>query len=255
MDRQYKHEKKSIFSFLQNQQFNKNNTKEAFLITEELMISSEILKMNEKINELSTKINQENLNSEINDLLKDLEYFLSTGNNNKKVCQFFFNSKMFLQIIECLSFCRTPYLSKLLTYIEKMLKNKNIARYLSKNKQFIRMILKLMKSENLFEICIKICEELFINSEELIAIGQFYKELEKNYLYADSTKLHTYCRILAIMIFDHKKMEFKQIFKYKENLKIRPVPKVTTENQSICYHLPNFLPNLVNVLRYFIFYL
>lgn len=88
-----------------------------------------------------------------------------------------------------------------------------------------------------------------MNSQDLIGISKIYKQLEENYLQLEQTKLDSYCRILAIMIFDHKKIEFKQIFKYKENLKIRPYPKVTTENQSICYHLPCFLSKLVGTLR------
>ena len=88
-----------------------------------------------------------------------------------------------------------------------------------------------------------------MNSQELIPIHKIYKELEANYNIVENNKLHSFCRILAIMIFDHKKIEFKQIFKYKDYLKIKPIPKVTTENQSICYHLPNFIEKLVSTLK------
>jgi hypothetical protein len=89
-----------------------------------------------------------------------------------------------------------------------------------------------------------------MNSQDMIPIFAVYKELLENYTLVEGHKLHSFCRILAIMIFDHKKIEFKQIFKYKDYLKIKPMPKITTENQSICYHLPNFVENLTKTLKY-----
>lgn len=90
-----------------------------------------------------------------------------------------------------------------------------------------------------------------MKSHDLIQISKIYQELSENYnIVIRNGKLDYFCRILAIMAFDHKKMEFKQIFRYKENLKIKPTFKVTTENQSVCYHLPNFLNKLISTLKY-----
>lgn len=51
------------------------------------------------------------------------------------------------------------------------------------------------------------------------------------------------------MVFDNKKIEFKQIFKYKDYLKLHPKPKTTTQNQNICFHLPNLLTELSATLK------
>ncbi len=51
------------------------------------------------------------------------------------------------------------------------------------------------------------------------------------------------------MVFDNKKLEFKQIFKYKDYLKLDAEAKTTTKNQNICLHLPNILKELTNSLR------
>lgn len=241
--------KESIFSIIKNKPLNKIDLKMTFQMNEEIAINAELIKMQEKVKELRYKISDDK--EDITQTIKDLEFILPTGNNNKKLNQIFFNSKIFIEVIECLKYTNQKFEVKLLNFIEKILKgNKHISNYLANNKEFIRTIFKLMKNENCFDSCIKICEEIFMNSQKLVPIYPFYKEIEENYKsVVEGTNLHTFCRILAIMVFDSKKMEFKQIFKYKEHLKIKPSPKVTTENQSICYHLPKFIHNLVVTLK------
>jgi hypothetical protein len=250
MERQYVHtnlNKKCLFSFLKNSHFQKLSSKHPADLIENTLLCTEIHKIEEKLNEITAKCIYEN--QKVSEILKEMEEYVSPGNNNKLLNQFFCNSKSFLKIVECLNFAHEVHYKKILNFIEKMLKNKSIARYLVKKKEFIKKILTLMHIDNLFEICIRICEEIFINSEDLIPIGDFYKEIEKVYKKVKNDKLNVFCRILAIMIFDYKKMEFKQIFKYKENLKLRPYPKATTENQSICYNLPNFLAILIQSFK------
>lgn len=250
MERKYLHEnlnKKSLFTFLNHSNYHKLSSKIPVDVTDDIYLTSEIQKMEDKLNEFCSKVVYQHQN--VTELLKDMEFYISRGNNNKIINTFFCNSKSFLKIVECLNFAHEFHHKKILNFIEKMLKNKNIARYLVKKKEFISAIFKMMRSDSLFEICIRICEEIFINSEDLIPIGDYYKEIEKVYLRVRHEKLHVFCRIMAIMIFDYKKMEFKQIFKYKENLKLRPYPKATTENQSICYNLPLFLDYLIDFFK------
>jgi len=250
MERKYLHSnsnKKCLFSFIQNSHFKRLSLKNPEELIEDALLAKEIQKIEEKLKELRSICINENQN--VADILKELEVFVSLGNNNKLLNQFFCNSKSFIEIVECLDFSHEIHLKKILNFIERMLKNKSIARYLVKKKEFIKKIFTLMYTDNLFEICIRICEEIFINSEDLIPIGDYYKEIEKIYNKVKNDKLNIFCRILAIMIFDYKKMEFKQIFKYKENLKLRPNPKATTENQSICYNLPDFMQNLMQSFK------
>lgn len=83
-------------------------------------------------------------------------------------------------------------------------------------------------------------------------MSELFNELFDIFLISVETeKLESFCRILAIMVFDNKKIEFKQIFKYKDYLKLHPKPKTTTQNQNICFHLPNLLKELTKTLKYF----
>jgi hypothetical protein len=249
MERHKPFEEKSIFYLLHNQDKNNfQNPKFFYNMSEEVILSAEIIKLQERVNELQRRVINEL--SDISEILKELEYYLPLGNNNKKLNQIIFSSKIFLPMIESLTYAKPRFIPKLLSFIEKMLRgNKHISRYLGSKPEFIKKILTFMKKESLFEISIKISEELFMNCGKLIPIGQFYKEIESVYLQNENSNLNTLCRVLAIMIFDHKKIEFKQIFKYRENMKIRPEPKVTTENQSVCFHLPKFLHNLVIAIK------
>jgi hypothetical protein len=151
--------------------------------------------------------------NKINEILKDLEILLPSYNNNKKLMQVFYHSKLFLNLIDIIDVVNQECLGKLLGFIEKLLKNnKNLSKYLSKNYDFINTVMKLMMVPEYFEICIKICEDLFINSQELIQISKLIY-LRKIYNIYSKNKLDTLCRILAILMFDHKKVDFKQIFK------------------------------------------
>lgn len=253
MERHNPYKNKSIFYLLHNtdkNDFHTQNQKFLFHMPEEsnLILSAELIKLQERVHELQRRVTNEL--SDITEILKELEYYLPLGNNNKKLNQIIFSSKIFLPIIESITYAKPRFIPKILAFIEKMLRgNKHISKYLGGKPEFIKKILNFMKKESLFEISVKISEEVFMDCNKLIPIGQFYKEIESVYLQNENSHLNTMCRVLAIMIFDHKKIEFKQIFKYRENMKIRPEPKVTTENQSVCYHLPKFLHNLVIVLK------
>ena len=156
-----------------------------------------------------------NDSAKIVEILKDLEILLPSYNNNKKLMQVFYHSKLFLNMISLIDIVSQEVLGKLLNFIEKLMKNnKNLSKYLSKNYDFINNIMKFMMIPEYFEVCIKICEDLFINSQELIQISKLIY-LKKIYILYGKSKLDTLCRILAILMFDHKKVEFKQIFKVK----------------------------------------
>ncbi len=215
----------------------------------------ENLKIKLAIDEIEIHARNNNSNKII-EILKDLEVLLPSYNNNKKLMQVFYHSKLFLNLINLIDVVGQETLGKLLIFIEKLLKNnKSLSKYLSKNYDFINSIMKLMMLPEYFEVGIKICEDLFINSQELIPISKLVY-LKKIYAFHSKTKLDTLCRILAILMFDHKKVEFKQIFKvfflliqYKNYLKIRPFYKITSENQSFCLNYNNFIPLLVSTLK------
>jgi hypothetical protein len=247
MERHSLDENKNFYFFLKS----KNQTnfgKEKYLtLSDDFLVNSQINKLLNIIEDLRRKILIDS--DEITNTMKELEYFLPQGQNNSKLKYLLYNTKSFLSVIECLNFVKKKNQGKILSLVEKMMRgDKYIAKYLSSNMDFIKKILILMEKSSNFEVCIKIMEEIFMNCNKLIPIKQFYEEISKNYQTSESN-FSTLCRILAIMIFDHKKMEFKQIFKYKENLRVSPSVKVTAENLTLCLHLPKFLHNLVKAIR------
>ena len=70
----------------------------------------------------------------------------------------------------------------------------------------------MINFKELIEICIKICEELLINRTDLLSIS-LLTNFNSNYTRTKLSQLDFFCRLLAILIFDHKKIEFKQKFK------------------------------------------
>jgi hypothetical protein len=132
----------SMFNQFKKKNFEKINTnKIKFLIS----YGEELQNIQIKIDQVRSIITKENGN--IDDLIKDLELCLPSGNNNKNLCQIFFKSKTFLDLIELINIDNNKHLTKIIVFIEKLLKgNKHASKYLGKNMEFIRRIFILMKT-------------------------------------------------------------------------------------------------------------
>ncbi len=145
MERYFEGQKKSIYEFIRNRNFGKYDNIIPEKITELHNNSEEEKELKRLIKKLQKKISEEN---DITDLIKQLEYYLPLGNNNKLMNYLIYNSKNFLDIIECLNFVNSKNVLSLLNFIEKMIKtNTNISKYISNNKSFLRLILKLMQDK------------------------------------------------------------------------------------------------------------
>ena len=180
--------------------------------------------------------------------ISELEFLLATGNNDKNITKSFYSSKVFLDIIDILNISLPEYHEKLLTFIEKILSDKLVSKYLSKSEKLLPRILKFLTNPKTSESAIKISEILLING--LVSIDKMYSVISTVYNYmSKNKKLDLFCRVLGILIFDCRKIEIKQIFKSKETLKIKSFTKMTTENQSICIHMDKFLENIVDKLK------
>ncbi len=180
--------------------------------------------------------------------ISQLEFLLASGNNDKNISKSFYSSKVFLDIIDILNISLPEYHEKLLTFIEKILSDKLVSKYLSKSEKLLPKILKFLINPKISESAIKISEILLING--LVSIDKMYSVISSVYNYMSrNKKLDLFCRVLGILIFDCRKIEIKQIFKSKESLKIKSFTKMTTENQSICIHLEKFLENIVDKLK------
>ena len=146
MERYNQNQKKSIYEFIKNRNFGKYDQ----LIPEKILDfqfhNDEQNQLKKLINKLQKKILEDT--NETIDILKETEYFLPLGNNSKSMNYLLFNTRNFLDIIECLNSCRPRHILNLLNFIEKMLKhNSNISKYISNNKSFLRLILKLMQDK------------------------------------------------------------------------------------------------------------
>ncbi len=133
--------KSSTYAFIKNRNLENNNYDS---LLKKIDINSEIIKIQECILNLRRKVSSEK--EDISEFLKNLEYFLPIGNNNKNLEIYLYNSKLFLDIVECIQFAANKHIQSLLTFLEKIIRgNKYIARYLSKNMEFVRTIINLMK--------------------------------------------------------------------------------------------------------------
>ena len=180
--------------------------------------------------------------------ISKLNFLLASGNNDKNISKSFYSSKVFLDIIDILNISLPEYHEKLLTFIEKILSDKLVSKYLSKSEKLFPKILKFLINPKISESAIKISEILLING--LVSIDKMYSVISTVYNYMSrNKKLDLFCRVLGILIFDCRKIEIKQIFKSNESLKIKSFTKLTTENQSICIHMENFLENIVDKLK------
>jgi molybdenum cofactor biosynthesis enzyme MoaA len=103
------------------------------------------MELKKLIKKLQKKVIEE---LDITEIIKQLEYFLPLGNDHKLMNFLIFNSKNFIDIIECINYAKPKHMLNLLHFIEKMVKtNPNIAKYISNNKSFLKQILKLMQDK------------------------------------------------------------------------------------------------------------
>lgn len=185
----------------------------------------------------------------INKITSFLEFSLASGNNDRDIMGTFFISKLFLEFINAYNISLPEYREQLLNFFDKILYSKQIAKYLSKNQNLLPKILTFLNQSKPFEISIKISEVLLMNTQSLYPMQFMFKTINAIFHQMQmKDNLDVFCRILAILIFDYKKIGVKQCFKSKETLRIKPLTKITIENQSICLHFNKFFKKLVHKL-------
>jgi len=145
MERYFEGQKRSIYEFIRNRHFGKFDNIYPDKLFELLDDSEQQRELKKLIKKLQKKVLEE---QEISDIIKQLEFFLPVGNNNKLMNFLIYNTKSFLSIIECLNYTKPKHIMNLLVFIEKMIKaNSNIAKYVSYNISFLKLILKLMQDK------------------------------------------------------------------------------------------------------------
>lgn len=248
MERRVERSNKSIFECLQRARSLENN-----ILSQKNIISSiestniDFSKVQEYVKYLRNAVLKPN--KDIKRIISALEFYLETGNNSNNINISFYCSKIFIDCIELLEISRPEYFEKIFELLEKILNIKQIPKYLCQNINLLPKIFKFLKnpSVKIVESAIKISEVLLMDGlvpmdNMLNVITDIYDYMSKN------NKLDAFCRVLGILIFDCRKIEFKQIFKNKTISHIEPFTKIITKNQTICLHFNNFFENLVKKL-------
>lgn len=177
---------------------------------------------------------------------KEIESAFAKNSNNKQLRRMFFDSRLFLKVVDSVDTAQVDSMPGLFKLIENMLKNsKEITRYLSLNEAFIRRVFKTMLLSDCFESCVKIIEELAINSTAMIRIRPLANLLEDVFRKYEETRLEFICRIFAVLIYDNKKLEerFSVV-----NSKSNPEPKTSYENLMVIFSLPDCVNKLLKCL-------
>jgi hypothetical protein len=109
-------------------------------------VNSEIDAIDRLIHQLRSKCGKSN--EDITEVLKNLEFYLPLGNNDKEICQHLYYSKLFIGIIEALNTASDANTTKLLGFIERFVRgNRYLSKYLSRNICFVRKVFKLMMNQ------------------------------------------------------------------------------------------------------------
>ena len=243
--------KLSMFNYIKNSKYYSNEFLSAKNIQNSIQKNNlEYNKILYDLNQLTYLVTQPEKN--IKNYIEELEFLLDSGSNDKNLRIAFYSSKIFLDVINLLNITLPEYEQNLLIFIEKLLSNKLLSKYLSKNHQFFPKIISYLKpdsSNNMVEIIIKISEIILING--LFPLKNMIKTLNNVYnIMQKNNKLNIFSRVLGILIFDCKKSGVKQIFKTKETVKTKSLTKTTTMNQTIVLNLPNFIENILDKLKF-----
>lgn len=115
---------------------------------------------------------------------------------------------------------------------------------LSHDGRIIQQLFPLFKYDELFDLVLRALEDMLISRESifpLIGIKNFYSIVQ----HLDPRKLGQFSNVLALLIFEHNKADFNDIFVKKDQLTLYPSFKQTTINQAIILNIPELIPKLL----------
>ena len=123
--------------------------------------NSDYLNVIEKITLIQNSVIKKG--QDISSYISELEFLLASGNNDKNISRSFYTSKVFLDIIDIFNISLPEYHEKLFDFIEKILSDKLVSKYLSKSEKLLPKILDFLTNSKISESAIKISEILLIN--------------------------------------------------------------------------------------------
>ena len=238
----------SIFNIIRKSPFLLKENLTSRNITKKLQNKeNDFNKLIEKVNFLQISVIKKGNN--ISNQIKEILFFLSSGNNDNTIKQFFYSSKLFIDIIHIFNISIPEYYEDLIVFIHKIICDKLIGQYLSKKENLFGKFLLFFNNPKISKNAIQISEILLVN--KVISLEKIFHKI--NSIYNTMTKknhLDLLCRVFGILLYDNNKTDIKELLKDKEDLKKISLCKKIIENQSISINMNNFLENLVQKLKF-----
>ena len=141
MERRFNQSKTNLFNLVKNSKLNDINILNSKAITSSIQKDrKEYINLIETLASLQSKVLLPGQN--IDALVSTIEMCLENKTNDKGIIISLFTSRLFLDILNAYNISLKEYQEKLLNLIEKLLQNKTIGHYLSKNQNILPKILK-----------------------------------------------------------------------------------------------------------------
>ena len=238
----------SIFNIIRNSIFlQKENLTSINIIKKQQNKQNDFNKLVEKIDFLQISVIKKGNN--ISNQIKEILFFLSSGNNDNNIKNSFYSSKLFIDIIHIFNISLPEYYEDLIVFIHKIICDKLIGQYLSKKENLFGKFLLFFNNPKISKNAIQISEILLVN--KVISLDKIFNMINSVYnTMIKKNHLDLLCRIFGILLYENNKSDIKELLKNKEDLKKISLSKSIIENQSISINMKNFLENLVQKLKF-----
>ena len=136
MERRFYQSKSSLYNLLRNSKINDFTNLNSKAITSSIQKNrAEYRNIIQLLSKLQSSVVQKGNN--IDDIVKQIELCFENKSNDQSIIISLYTSKVFLDIFNAYNISLSEYQEKILNLIEKILQNKKIGKYLSKNQKFL----------------------------------------------------------------------------------------------------------------------
>ncbi|MDR3549603.1 MAG: hypothetical protein P4M11_15265 [Candidatus Pacebacteria bacterium] len=205
--------------------------------------------------------------TDLQSVCKRLEELVNRQNNNasRNRCLLWLHNGLEAIICAIKRHCRAVLRSKEPSTVTKNLKSllnlfgafftgePKIPHHVSQDDQLIQTIFPIIAVEELFDPGLRVLEDLMINRDALFPLAKledFYgyrlgENMGRIVAKFGAKQMGQFANVLALLIFEHNKADFTDIFAKKDQLTLYPNFKVTTINHAIVMNIPKLLSNLL----------
>ena len=168
----------SIFNIVRNSIFlQKENLTSINIIKKQQNKQNDFNKLLEKIKFLQISVIKKGNN--ISNQIKEILFFLSSGNNDNKIKNSFYSSKLFIDIIHIFNISLPEYYEDLIVFIHKIICDKLIGQYLSKKENLFGKFLLFFNNPKISKNAIQISEILLVN--KVISLDKIFNMINSVY--------------------------------------------------------------------------